>query len=110
MADMGKRINQRRTELGFTMEELAKKVGVQPSAVNKWEKGIVSNIPQSRIKKIADALECSPVWIMGIDEAPRDIPPIAPGTAELIDLFSRATPEQRQAVINLLRSFVSDQE
>lgn len=110
MDKMAQRIHERRVCLDMTMEELAKKVGVQKAAVSKWENGLVSNIPRSRVQLLATALNCDPVWLMGIDEAPRDIPPIAPGTAELIDLFSRATPEQRQAVINLLRSFVSDQE
>lgn len=36
------------------------------------------------------------------------IPDYVPGTVEVIDLYSRATPEQRKAVLNLLRSFVSD--
>lgn len=44
MADMGQRINQKRLEMGLTMEELGKMVGVGASAVNKWEKGNVENL------------------------------------------------------------------
>ena len=40
----------------------------------------------------------------------KTIPDYVPGTVEIIDLYSKATPEQRQAVLNLLRSFVPDHE
>lgn len=67
---MGERIKQKRLEHNFTMEELGAKVGVQPSAVNKWEKGLVRNIKRNTIGTLAEILECSPAWLMGIDEAP----------------------------------------
>lgn len=65
MADMGQRINQKRLEMGLTMEELGKMVGVGASAVNKWEKGNVENLKRSTIQKLADIFHCSPVWLMG---------------------------------------------
>lgn len=51
----GERIKFARENLGMTMEQLARKVGVQASAINKYEKGI-TDIPLSRLKKIATAL------------------------------------------------------
>lgn len=38
------------------MEQLAQAIGVQNSAINKYEKGVVTNIPINRIRQIADAL------------------------------------------------------
>lgn len=109
MADMGNRIYQKRKELGLTMEELGNKLGVNKTAVNKWEKGIVKNIKQSTIKEMADIFGCSPSWLMGFDNVQKkDIPDYVPGTVEMIDLFSRVTDEQRQAVLNLLHSFLND--
>ncbi len=35
-------IRERREELGMTQTELAKKVGLAPSMINKLEKGVVS--------------------------------------------------------------------
>lgn len=65
---MASRIHQKRTELGMTMEELGKKVGVQRSAVNKWEHGMVSNMKRATISKLSDALNVSPSWLMGWDD------------------------------------------
>ena len=65
---IGERIYYKRMELGMTMEELASKTGVQKSAVNKWEKGYVSNIKSGTIAKIAHAFDVSPVWLLGLED------------------------------------------
>ena len=49
----GERIKFARENLGMTMEQLARKVGVQASAINKYEKGITDQGP---IKVFADRL------------------------------------------------------
>lgn len=68
MATMGERIREKRIENNFTMKELADKLGVQPSAVNKWEKGIVTNIKITTIQDIASIFGCSPVWLMCLSD------------------------------------------
>lgn len=67
MKTMGARIHAKRIELGLTMAELGDKVGVQSSAVNKWEKGEVKYIERSRIAQLAEIFHCSPSWLMGFD-------------------------------------------
>lgn len=64
---MGKRIHDKRIENGMTMEELGDLVGVRRSAVNKWEKGQVTNIKRSAIEKMAKTFDCDPVWLMGME-------------------------------------------
>lgn len=64
----GKRIKERRAELGLSQEELAEKTGVTRTTVAKWESG-ENNLKQSKIKTIAKALDCSPVWIVGLDDS-----------------------------------------
>lgn len=53
---IGDRIKYYREQAGMTMEQLAQAIGVQNSAINKYEKGVVTNIPINRIRQIADAL------------------------------------------------------
>lgn len=65
MSTMGERIKQCRIEKNLTMEELAEKVDVKKSAVNKWEKGLVQNLKRSTILKLAKLFEVSPNWLMG---------------------------------------------
>ena len=66
--DMGQKIKLIREEKGMTLEELGNKVGVGKSTVRKWENGIIANMRRDKIAKIADALECSPSYLMGWDE------------------------------------------
>ena len=65
MSTMGERIRDCRQKAGLTMEELAEKVGVQKSAVNKWEKGNVENLKRSIIQKLAELFNVNPAWLMG---------------------------------------------
>lgn len=66
--NMADRIKEKRLEHGYTQEELADKVGLQKSAIAKYEKGRVENIKRSMIQKLADALECSPAYLMGWED------------------------------------------
>lgn len=58
--NIGQRIKRARIEKGLTQEELAEKVGVQKSAVAKWENGRVSEIKRSNLAKISKALGINP--------------------------------------------------
>lgn len=64
---MADRIKERRIAMNFTQEELAQKLGLQKSAIAKYEKGRVENIKRSIIEKMSELLDCSPVWLMGYD-------------------------------------------
>ena len=67
---MSDRIKERRTALGLTQEELAEKLGLQKSAIAKYENGRVENIKRSVILKMSQVLRCSPSYLMGWDETP----------------------------------------
>lgn len=164
---IGERIKERRIELGYTQDELAKKCGYKSrSSINKIE--LSRNLPLPKIEKMARALECTESYLMGwskkedeISDASRfsqvleysertgillkdlmdgrDIQPCdyenvknirvhevkrnydervknnsfnyylndekSEQLTEMIDLFTSANEEQKNAVITLLRSF-----
>lgn len=60
-------IHNRRIELGLTLEDVAKAVGVSISCVQRWESGEISNMRRDRIVKLAKILNVSPLEIIGID-------------------------------------------
>lgn len=66
--DMSERIKERRISMGYTQEELGEKLGLQKSAIAKYENGRVENIKRSVIANMARLLECSPSYLMGWDE------------------------------------------
>ena len=65
---MKERIRERRIALKYTQEELGQKVGLQKSAIAKYEKGRVENIKRSVLLKMAEALECSPLYLLDLED------------------------------------------
>ncbi|NLB91162.1 MAG: helix-turn-helix transcriptional regulator [Clostridiales bacterium] len=61
------KIRNRRKELDMTLEDVSKKVGVSAQTIQKYESGLISNIPSDRIEALAEALEVSPAYLMGWD-------------------------------------------
>ena len=64
---IGEKIKKRREELGYTQEELAKKMGYKSrSSINKIEVGI-NDVAQSKIVEFAKILKTTPAYLMGHD-------------------------------------------
>ena len=66
--DMAKRIRELRRERGYTLEKIAKDVGVGKSTVRKWETGIIANMRRDKIAALAQSLNTTPAYLMGWDE------------------------------------------
>lgn len=74
MLELYKNIKNRRCEIGMSQDELAKAVGyTDRSSIAKIEAGKI-DLPQSKIAAIANALKCSPAYLMGWVDSP-EIPP-----------------------------------
>lgn len=58
--DIGKKIREARMAKGMTQVELGELLGVQKSAIAKYESGRVVNIKRSTLKKISDILGIRP--------------------------------------------------
>ena len=67
---LGERIRSARINMGMTTEELGKAIGVERSAITKYEKGRVTNIPPERIEALAAALGVTPGYLMGWTDTP----------------------------------------
>lgn len=62
------RIKERRLTMDYTQEELAEKLGLQKSAVAKYENGRVENIKRSVIAQMANILKCNPAYLLDWSE------------------------------------------
>ena len=70
----GERLRKRRMELGLTLEEVAKAVGVSKSTVLKWETGTIEDMRANKAAALAQVLKVSPLWVIGITDS-RSGPP-----------------------------------
>ena len=62
--NVGEKIKSARLAKGMTQEELGKILGVQKSAIAKYESGRVVNIKRSTLKKISDVLDLRPAELI----------------------------------------------
>ena len=100
MSTVGDNILYMRKQLGWTQEELAKRMGYKSkSTINKIEMGI-NDIPQSKIAQFAEVLGTTPARLMGWDEEEKTPaePKLNEGEKMLLALF-RQVPEDKQELV-----------
>ena len=61
------RIKSAREDLKLTKTELAKRIGVHESSINKYEKGLV-DIPLSKISELSRVLNVTEAYLMGWED------------------------------------------
>lgn len=64
--DVGKRMRERRIQLGWSMNHTAKRIGCTATTLKRWEEGDIKSIKTSRLKQIAEALQTSPDILLGV--------------------------------------------
>ena len=65
---IGKRIKELRRSKRMTLEELADIIGTSKQTINRYENGIIANIPSDKIVALANALDTTPQSLMGWDD------------------------------------------
>ena len=101
---MGERIREMRKAKGFTQEELAQKLGLKDSAIAKYENGRVENIKRSTIADMARILECSPVYLLCLDEKPTTSDfQVSDFEKQIIIEFRKADYLDQQMVLRILK-------
>lgn len=63
--EIGYRIKQARNMRDVTLNDIAKKVGVAKSTIQRYENGKINSIKLPVIESIALALNVNPAWIVG---------------------------------------------
>ena len=83
------RLRAARQKLGLTLDNVAKKVGVSRQTIHRYETGVITNIPQVNIEKIAAVLETTPAKLMGwdIDENLSHISNLVPITGKPVPII-----------------------
>ena len=85
--NIGEKIKAARLAKGMTQEELGQLLGVQKSAVAKYESGRVVNIKRSTLKKISDVLNIRPAELI-IESSPEDLAGMAATILQDTDLLA----------------------
>lgn len=107
MSTVGENILTMRKSLGWTQEELAKRMGYKSkSTINKIELGI-NDIPQSKIVKFAEVLGTTPAYLMGWSEEENQEQPspdkqeLTEGERLILDLYDRLPEDKKNILIEM---------
>lgn len=98
---IGERIKQRRLELGYTADALAKLLNKNRSTIYRYENGDIENMPIDVLEPLAKALNTTPAYLMGWQEPHQQNKStqtegyyVDPETAEFAE-YLRTRPEAR---------------
>lgn len=113
--NVGEKIRTARIAKGMTQEELGKILGLQKSAIAKYEKGRVVNIKRSTLKKISEVLEIRPSELIyeEIEKSPAETAErhieiiMNEDISEIFDDFKILDDAQKKIVKDLIRSLAS---
>lgn len=72
---IGERIKQRRLELGYTADMLAKILNKNRATIYRYENGDIENMPIDVLEPLAKALNTTPAYLMGWNDSEQSVEP-----------------------------------
>lgn len=100
---IGERIRLRRKELGLTADDLGGLLGKNRATIYRYESNDIENMPITIIAPLAQALKCSPAYLMGWEEKKNALPDDDSAlNAMILERFSQLTPENRLEILEFL--------
>ena len=72
---IGERIKQRRLELGYTADMLAKMLNKNRATIYRYENGDIENMPIDVLEPLAKALNTTPAYLMGWNDSEQSVEP-----------------------------------
>lgn len=103
---VGERIKFVRESLNMSQEELAKKMGYKDrSSISKIEKSKDDDIYLDTIQRIAEILNCSPLYLMGWDN--KDDNKNRTKEQHFVELYNQLNDSEKIVVDKLLESLTS---
>ena len=113
--DLANRVRIKREELGWTQDELARRMGYKSRvSINKIENGRA--VSQKIIVRLAEALDTTPAYLMGWDEEQKEKPTAAVSDGlsdidiEISKMLELLSPEQKKMFLDFLTSLLNKQE
>ena len=109
----GERIKLARQNKQMTLEDVAKIVGVTRQTIQKYESGIIPNIPSDKIELLASALETTPAYLMGWDANQKEVCPVigedlSPSDKKLMEILPKLNEDQKKIGVALLEALLKN--
>ena len=102
MKTIGERIHQMRKKKNMTLEDVAKLTHTTRQTIQRYEAGVVTNIPYDRIILLATALEVTPAYLMGWQDDPP--PSVSAKKRQLSELVDEMTDDEAATALAVLKA------
>lgn len=104
----GERIRELRIKNHFTLDDVARQLGVGKQAIYKYEQGTVTNIPLDNLEKMADMFGTTPEYLACWTNNPDPNAPPEYATTDESRIISggidRMPKEKREQALRVLRA------
>lgn len=105
---IGEKIHDLRIKNNMTMEDLARELDVQRSAINKYEKGIVVNLKRSTIAALCRVFGVSSSYFLDDGEPPEGEVPVTPEARIVSGGMDKLPKEQREQILGVVRAMFAN--
>ena len=96
-------IQYRRKYLGLTLEQVAEACNVNKSTIMRYEKGDIEKMNVKNLVPLANALRCSPLYLLGQIETPyEDTNTLTKHENAIINAYRLASDDIRTAIDRIL--------
>ena len=89
MSELRKKIKEQRLLCNYTLAEVAELIGVKEATVHRYESGEIKNIKHDTIVKLADIFKCTPAYLMGWTDNPKETPEDTKKNDTIADIILR---------------------
>ncbi len=66
--ELAKRLKEKREMYGYSLQEVADKLGISKVTLHRYENLDITNIPSDKIEKLADIYRTTPSYLMGWED------------------------------------------
>ncbi len=111
--EIGARISSTRDLRGMTLDDIASRVGVAKSTIQRYEKGSIDKIKLPVLQSIAHALQVDPNWLIGNTDNPSpDVSPapqiiLSTSEEELVGCYRCMNAEGQTAALAAVRGLAA---
>ena len=106
-AEIAERIYMAIRKKDMSYGELSEKTGISKAMLQRYATGETAKIPLPRLRIIASALDVTPAYLIGWEDAPpesiEDLPQLSRKEKDLINSFRAADPIFQDEAIDMLK-------
>lgn len=102
---LNENIKKIRLEKKITQEELGNFIGVNKATIQRYESGIISNIPSDKIENIARYFKVTPAYLMGWAEEQEE-----PKLKVLAKNFEKLSEKDQEKIISIIEIMINEED